>query len=126
MQNREVKATEEIISDLQEIVSNAVSSGVSHDKIILDPGFGFRKSIYQNLALVREMEAICKLGYPVLLGASRKGTLSKLQNLPKEELVEATIATNLAAISRGCQIVRVHDVKEMCRAARMWDAINKV
>lgn len=125
MQNREINLLEEIISDLKGSVSKVVSAGVSHDKIILDPGFGFKKTVEQNLELIRNMAEIVELGYPVLLGASRKGTLSKITNLSKEELVEATIATHLAAISKGCQIVRVHDVKEMSRASKMWDAIKK-
>lgn len=129
MQSRDIKSCpnpiEEIVLDLEGSISKVTSAGVSHDKIILDPGFGFNKTLDQNLTLIREIDKICALNYPVLVGASRKGTLSKVMNLPKGDLVEATVTTHLMAISKGCQIVRVHDVKEMSRAARMADAINK-
>lgn len=127
MQNRDIYGydytVDEIITDLKGSVSKALTAGIQNDKIILDPGFGFKKNVEQNLELIRNIDKIVELGYPVLVGASRKGTLSKVLDLPRMELMEASLAAHLLAVAKGCQIVRVHDVKETVRAVRMADAI---
>ena len=98
--------------------------GVGADKIILDPGIGFAKNAEQNLKLMRDLHALTSFGYPVLLAASRKGTVGKvLGDLPAEERLEGTIATSCQAVYAGANMVRVHDVKENLRAVRMLEAI---
>ena len=97
---------------------------VGADKIILDPGIGFAKNAEQNLKLMRDLHALTSFGYPVLLAASRKGTIGKmLGDLPAEERLEGTIATSCQAVYAGANMVRVHDVKDNLRAVRMLEAI---
>ncbi|GAB7387186.1 dihydropteroate synthase [Bacillaceae bacterium] len=114
---------EEMIRDLQESVDLAVNAGVRREMIILDPGIGFGKTYEHNLEVMRRLGEIVALGYPVLLGTSRKSLIGKTLGLPVEERVEGTAATVALGIAQGCEIVRVHDVKEMARVARMTDAI---
>lgn len=106
-------------------VENAVEAGVSKDKIILDPGIGFGKSLEQNLSLMNHLEDIRDLGYPVLLGTSRKSMIAKVLNLPADERVEGTLATTVIGMMKGCSIFRVHDVKENKRALDMTAAVLK-
>ncbi|KYP81969.1 dihydropteroate synthase [Ferroacidibacillus organovorans] len=108
---------------LQTLVDQAIQAGVSRDKIILDPGIGFGKTMQQNLRLINETNAIKRLGYPVLVGTSRKSVIGHVLNLPVQERVEGTAATVALAIARGADIVRVHDVGAMARVVRMTDAM---
>ncbi|HLO04645.1 MAG TPA: dihydropteroate synthase [Symbiobacteriaceae bacterium] len=102
----------------------AVEAGVTPDRIIIDPGFGFGKTPVQNLELLRRMSELKLLGRPILLGTSRKSTIGKvLGDLPPQERVEGTAATVAIGIQNGAEIVRVHDVQEMKRVAQMTDAI---
>ena len=113
----------EIVADLQRAIERALRAGVAWDDLIVDPGFGFGKTAEQNLALLRELPALAILGRPILLGTSRKSTLGRVLDLPAEERLEATLATTVLGVASGVDIVRVHDVRENVRAARMADAV---
>ena len=97
--------------------------GVPDENIILDPGIGFAKTPEQNLEAMRNLEQLNVLGYPVLLGTSRKSFIGHVLDLPVEERLEGTGATVCLGIEKGCEFVRVHDVKEMARMAKMMDAM---
>ena len=112
-------------ADLNDTVQIAEKAGIPKDKIILDPGVGFAKSYEQNLIVIRELEKIVELGYPVLLGTSRKSVIGLTLDLPSDERVEGTIVTTVTAVEKGCSFVRVHDVKENYRAIQMAKAIYK-
>ena len=115
---------ENVADSLNESVSKAISAGVRRDKIIVDPGFGFGKTVTHNLDLLNNLNVLkAKLGYPMLLGTSRKSTIGKVLDLPEDQRVEGTAATMAIAISKGVDIIRVHDVEYMVRVAKMSDAI---
>lgn len=114
-----------IIKDLHESIQHALNQGIKKNKIIIDPGFGIGKSFEDNLSLMKNLNQLTQLGYPILLGTSRKGTLGKITNLTVEQRVEATLATTAIAIMQGINIIRVHDVKENVRAAKVADAIYR-
>ena len=116
---------EDVVADLKESLSIAEHAGISNDKIILDPGIGFAKNYEQNLEMLRNLGKITTLGYPVLLGASRKSVIGLTLDLPSEERMEGTLVTTVAAVQQGCGFVRVHDVKENYRAIQMAQAIYK-
>jgi dihydropteroate synthase len=113
----------EIIDDLAAALDRALALGVAWDDLIVDPGFGFGKTADHNLELVRELGRLRMLGRPILLGASRKSTLGRVLDVGPDERVEATLATTALAIAGGADLVRVHDVRENVRAARIADAI---
>lgn len=113
----------EVIADLQAAVRVATDAGVSPDAVILDPGIGFGKTPAQSLQMQRRLGELAALGHPVLIGASRKSSIGAVLGLPPHERVEGTAATVALAIERGADIVRVHDVRQMARVARMSDAI---
>ena len=112
-----------IIKSLEISINQARAMGVEHNKIIIDPGFGFGKTAAQNLALLRELNLLQVLGHPILLGTSRKGTIGYILNLPTDERVEGTAATVAIGIANGADMIRVHDVREMQRVAKVADAI---
>ncbi|MFK3939504.1 dihydropteroate synthase [Alkalihalobacillus sp. NPDC078783] len=114
---------QDVLSDLKESIALCKEAGVSDEQIILDPGVGFVKSYEQNLEVIRRLDEIAKLGYPVLLGVSRKSFISKALDLPVDDRLEGTGAANCLGISKGASIIRVHDVKEMGRMAKMMDAL---
>ncbi len=91
--------------------------------IILDPGIGFGKTVEQNIELLNRLNEIRSLGYPVLLGPSRKSFIGYTLDLPPDDRVEGTAAAVAVGITRGADIIRVHDVPQMIRIARMTDAI---
>lgn len=115
----------EVKADLQQSLDIAAEYGVKKDKIMLDPGVGvgFGKTYEQNLQLLRELEKLTGMGYPVLLGTSRKSVIGQTLGLPVSEREEGTIATSVLGAMKGCAYVRVHDVKKNARALRMVDAI---
>jgi dihydropteroate synthase len=113
----------EVVADLQRALDRALDAGVPWDDLLVDPGFGFGKTPDHNLALLAGLGAIRVLGRPVLLGTSRKSTLGKVLDLPADQRVEATLATTALAVAAGVDVVRVHDVRENVRAARVADAI---
>jgi len=114
----------EIAAGLLESLRIAAEQGLSDERIIVDPGFNFGWSEDQALEMLRRLDELRVLGRPILVGTSRKSTIGKvLGGLPVEERLEGTAATVAIAIANGADIVRVHDVKEMARVARMADAI---
>ena len=102
-----------------------MASGIDREKIIIDPGIGFGKTVEHNLEPVNRLDEIKKLGFPVLLGASRKSFIGYTLDVPPEERVEGTAAVCAIGIARGADIIRVHDVEVMVRVARMADAITR-
>jgi dihydropteroate synthase len=114
---------EEIKRFLTESVRIAKEAGVHEDKIILDPGLGFGKTPEQNLLVMSRLGEIKSLGYPVLLGASRKSLIGKILDVPPKDRDEGTIATTVLGIVQGIDIVRVHNVLANVRAAKVTDAI---
>lgn len=115
---------EEILWDLEATLDIAHKAGIHDDKIILDPGVGFGKTYEHNLEIIDRLEMLHSLGYPVMLGASRKSVIGTALDLPVEERVEGTIVTSVYAVLKGAAFVRVHDVKENVRAIRMAEAIR--
>lgn len=127
MHNQQDTTYRDLIGDLVEYFEErmvvAREAGLPEEKIILDPGFGFGKTPAQNLELLRRLGELRCLGRPLLIGTSRKSTIGKVLDLPVEQRQFGTAATVALAIASGADIVRVHDVKEMCQVARMTDAV---
>lgn len=127
MQNRKTASymnlLEDMKADLYESIEICLRAGVKENRIILDPGIGFAKSYEENLAVMRHLETFTTLGYPVLLGTSRKSLIAKTLDLPVGERMEGTGATVCRGIDQGCEIVRVHDVLEISRMTKMMDAM---
>ena len=111
--------TTEVTADLQAAVERAVDSGVSRDRLLVDPGIGFGKKAPHSLELLDRLQELRALRLPVLIGTSRKSFIGEVLDLPVEERLEGTAATVALSISRGADTVRVHDVPEMVRVARM-------
>jgi dihydropteroate synthase len=114
---------QDVLNDLRECVAIAKAAGVLHNNIILDPGIGFGKTYEHNIWLMNRLADLKALGYPLLLGTSRKSMIRTALQLPSNDCVEGTAATVALGIAQGCDIVRVHDVKAMKRVAAMSDAI---
>ncbi|TFE24100.1 dihydropteroate synthase [Cohnella luojiensis] len=113
----------DVLEDLMASVRLALAAGVSEEHIWLDPGIGFAKNYDENLELMGRLSDVAGLGYPVLLGTSRKTFIRRTLDVTAEDAVEGTGATTALGIAQGCQIVRVHDVLQMKRVAAMTDAI---
>lgn len=113
----------EVIDWLDGQAEKAIIAGLPSNKILIDPGIGFGKNLEHNLELIRRLSEFRSLGYPVVLGTSRKSFIGAVLDLPVEERVEGTLATVTYGITQGANIIRVHDVKEAVRASRMTDAI---
>ena len=109
--------------DLRQSIDLAIENGLSKENIILDPGIGFAKSYEDNLDVLNRLEELRDLGYPILLGTSRKSVIGNTLNLPPKERLEGTLATTALGIVKGCDFIRVHDVLENKRVAIMTDAI---
>ncbi len=103
----------------------AKDAGIKDENIILDPGIGFGKNPEQNMHVMKRLGELKDLGYPILLGTSRKSMIGKILDLPPKERIEGTIATTVMGIMQGIDIVRVHDIKENLRAAKVTDAIYR-
>jgi dihydropteroate synthase len=114
----------DVKTELLQSVTLAREAGISDDLIILDPGIGFGKTVEQNMRLIAGLDEIRALGFPVLLGPSRKSFIGKTLDLPPEQRLEGTLAAVGVGILRGADIIRVHDVEQTVRFARMVDAIN--
>ena len=115
---------DEIKGFLGAAAARAIAAGVPKEKVIVDPGIGFGKTADQNWEVLRRFSELQELGHPILVGTSRKSFIGKLLDLPVTERLEGTTATVVAAVLRGADIVRVHDVKEMVRAVRVADHIR--
>lgn len=116
---------EDVRDDMEETMDIAFWAGINPEKIILDPGIGFGKTLEQNLIMMNHLELYLKWGVPLLLGTSRKSMIGLTLNLPVEERVEGTIATTILGRMKGVSFFRVHDVKENKRALLMTEAILK-
>lgn len=128
MHNRREADYRELIpdmkQDLKETILLAKEAGISKDKIILDPGIGFGKTYPQNLEAIDRLEEFQELGYPLLLGTSRKSVIGLTLDLPADQRLEGTLVTTVYAVLKGCAFVRVHDVVENVRAVKMAEAIR--
>lgn len=113
----------DVINDLFESIMLVKRAGVKDEQIILDPGIGFAKDLNYNLEMMRNLDKLVNIGYPVLLGTSKKSLIGQVLELPINERMEGTGATVCYGIQKGCQIIRIHDVKEMARMAKMMDAL---
>jgi dihydropteroate synthase len=113
----------DVIRELRDQIELALEAGISADKIIVDPGIGFGKTVEQNLELLNRLGELRVLGCPILLGPSRKGFIGYTLDLPIDDRVEGTAVAVALGIERGADIVRVHDVKQMVRVAKMTDAV---
>ena len=113
----------ELLDDLRETIAIAKKAGIKEDKIILDPGVGFGKTYEHNLIAIHHMDDLKELGYPILLGTSRKSVVGLTLDLPASERVEGTMVTTVFGVMQGAAFVRVHDVKENFRAIQMTEAI---
>ena len=117
----------DIVNDrLQKSVDEALKYGIEKDKIMLDPGIGFAKSYENNLYVMKHMEEINNLGYPILLGTSRKSMIGFATGEEVDNRVEGTVATTVIGVEKGAAFVRVHDVKENLQAIKMTKAIMDV
>ncbi len=114
----------DVVLDLRLSLALAQRAGIPPHQLWLDPGFGFAKDAAQNLEILKRLERIVALGYPVLVGTSRKSTLGKVLGTTVDDRVEGSAATAAWAIQKGCQMIRVHDVGPLARCARMTDAIK--
>ena len=113
----------EIAGFLRKSIALAEAAGLPREKVIVDPGIGFGKTREENLQVIARLGELKSLGRPILLGTSRKSVIGLTLDLPVTERVEGTAATVAVGISKGADIIRVHDVKEMVRVARMTDAL---
>lgn len=114
---------QDVVSDLNDSIQIALDAGVKPENIITDPGIGFAKDTRQNLIMMNHVDELLRLGYPVLLGTSRKSMIGNTLNLTVDEREEGTIATSVMGLMKGCSFFRVHDVKANIRALKMADAI---
>jgi dihydropteroate synthase len=114
----------EVKAFLKERVSASLAAGVAAARIVVDPGFGFGKTVEHNLELLRRLNDFCSLGVPVLAGLSRKSTLQKLTGRPVDERLAGSLALALLALQRGATILRVHDVKETRDVIAVWQAFK--
>lgn len=112
------------INTLQNSVDTALKAGIPAQNIMLDPGVGFAKTYEQNLQVMQNLEQFNKLGFPMLLGTSRKSMIGLALDLPVNERLEGTLVTTVLAVLAGWNFVRVHDVKENVRAIRMMEVIR--
>lgn len=114
---------EDVLTDLRETVDIALKAGIQKENIMLDPGVGFAKTYEQNLKIMNHLEKLKDLGYPILLGTSRKSVIGLTLNVPADERVTGTVATTVIGAMKGCAFYRVHDCKENRQALLMVRAI---
>jgi dihydropteroate synthase len=114
----------EIKNDLKKSVRRAVESGISHDRIIIDPGIGFGKNARENLQILNRLTFLNELDIPILVGPSRKRFIGRILGVPKNDRLLGTAAASAAAVMNGAHILRVHDVAEIKQISRMIDAIG--
>lgn len=113
----------ETLQDLTDTIDIALSHGINRDCIVLDPGVGFGKTYEHNLMVLNQLEVFGTLGYPVLLGASKKSVIGLTLDVPADKRGAATVATTALAVLKGCAFVRVHDVEENVHAIKMLEVI---
>jgi len=119
---------EDVVRDVRDFLVERAraceAKGIARDRIVIDPGLGFGKTVAHNIALLRSIGAFKATGYPVLVGISRKSTLGRIAGRDVNERAAASVAAALAAVARGASIVRVHDVRETVDALNVWHAIE--
>ncbi|WML42541.1 dihydropteroate synthase [Neobacillus sp. PS3-40] len=113
----------DVLNDIYESILLVKKAGVKDENIILDPGIGFAKDYQEDIEMMQNLDKLVATGYPVLLATSRKRMIGNTLNLPVNERVEGTGASICYGIQKGCQMIRIHDVKEMSRMAKMMDAL---
>ena len=116
----------EIMADFSQILNTAYEAGIKKEKIILDPGIGFAKDTKQNLQLTAGLNKLMELGYPLLLGVSRKSMIGETLNLPVDQRLYGTIAVNIYGAMQGCSFLRVHDIRPHKEAVKMLEAIRSM
>jgi dihydropteroate synthase len=118
----------DVVAEVREFLAKqigfAAEQGVKREKIIIDPGIGFGKTLEHNLALLRGLSTLAGLGQPLLFGASRKAFIGRILDVAPDERLEGSLAAAVAAVLAGANMIRAHDVKETCRAVRIADAIR--
>jgi dihydropteroate synthase len=114
----------EVSAFLSDRIASVEAAGIARNRIVIDPGFGFGKTLAHNLDLLRELETFRSLGVPILAGLSRKSMLGAITGRDVDERTTASVVAALLAVQRGAAIVRVHDVRETVDALKVWDAIN--
>ncbi len=122
-QPKYVNVIDDICAFFEERIAFAVKLGVKEERIWIDPGFGFGKTVEQNLELLRRLGEFKRFGRPILIGTSNKSTIGRVLNVGTDERTEGTAATIAIGIANDADVVRVHDVKRMARVAKMTDAI---
>jgi len=115
---------DEVSAFLRERIAAAETAGIQRNRIVIDPGFGFGKTLAHNLSLLRELKKLTELGVPVLAGLSRKSMLGALTGQDVGDRLSASVAAALIAVQRGANIVRVHDVRATVDALKIWNAVN--
>lgn len=129
MHNQRGREFHDVILDIRHGFERSLclahDAGIPESRIILDPGFGFGWKNYHNFEMIRRLPELCELGYPLLVGPSRKSSIGALLDAPVDHRLEGTAAAVALAIAGGADIVRVHDVAEMARVARVADAIAR-
>ena len=113
-----------IMSSLRKSISIAIDAGIDKDRIILDPGIGFGKTVQQNLEILKRLKEFQSMGFPILVGTSRKQFIGTILNLSVRERLYGTLATIAVAVMNIAHIVRVHDVRESVQVVTMCDAIR--
>ena len=128
MHNKDEAVYRDFMKDMMEETLEcariALQAGLAKDRILLDPGIGFGKTYEMNLEALRRLDEFCSLGYPVLLGTSRKSVIGLTLDLPADQRLEGTLVTTVLAVQTGCAFVRVHDIRENRRAIQMMEAIQ--
>ena len=122
---RYAKVVEEVRQFLQDRVDACVAAGIARERLVIDPGFGFGKTLEHNLSLLRHLDRLAELGVPVLAGLSRKSMLGMLTGRGVEEREFAGVAAHLLAVARGAQLLRVHNVAAMRDALAIWNAVEE-
>jgi dihydropteroate synthase len=115
----------EVKAFLAERAAACEAAGIARERIVVDPGFGFGKTVDHNLDLLRRLPELSALGYPVLVGLSRKSTIGALTGRAVAERTAGNIAAALAAVARGAKIIRAHEVRETVDALKVWNAVNE-
>lgn len=116
---------EEVVAELKESIEIGEKAGIKRDKIILDPGIGFAKRFEDNLILIKNIDKISALGYPLLLGVSRKRFIGEILDNPTDKRLAGSLAVAVYSASKGVDIMRVHDVRETVEALKVTEAILK-
>jgi dihydropteroate synthase len=120
---------DDVVAEVREFLSQRVraceAAGIARSRLVVDPGFGFGKTVSHNVTLLKEMKKLLDLGLPVLAGLSRKSTLGQLTGRPVGERLAGSLAMALLALDRGATILRVHDVKETRDVIAVWEAVRQ-